>query len=656
MRKELFVLLVLLVFSLTAKAQIDSTYQDVYSYGLDEYVEKCTDIPVVRQINGGTVFNVTYGDGWTTEMKGAFEYACKIWEETLPNCPPINIRAEIGTIRGTQGMNAISKVTYASYSDLGYYNYGEAALRCQIKAVVLKEFINGSNAQFVDGIDDLSFFEETDFTITYNKAMLDMFSFTLYSTPTNKYDFVTLVLRDIAKGLGFSSKIRGSSLTQKIDIIENQYPTKFEERIWSALGTNDSQEAYRNATQGELQIYGEHMKLYAPTEWVDGLSLNAFVPDTVYRLTELLSYQFGKGSVVRNIADSSYPTIFRHLLGWWGDLVTGDNSVDITTSGSTEDIVPYGGSISIESPVTISVLDRSVATTTSVQSTTGIDADEYCLPYHPAYRPTSGKCDVGWSVAILKKDGTWDVVYDTQNYLLPLNVSMSDFMFNYNDSVYSRTCDGHLRCRVTHSYELPRKIYNVTYFAIDYLPQKVEMEFSGIVSAVSTMSVQDDDYYRDIKIDIKNLEGVDRIVVEQLDEGDVLPYRYDVADFKKGYFVATVDKEFYTELSVISYNENGSTRSETLEIEPLEPASENYVVQILDNTIMLQSSNEHVSAVRQLVSYDVQPVNQFSRTVSLAGFISNNSAIIDISSLVQGIYVLSYYDNRGNKYVKKFQK
>ena len=49
-------------------------------------------MPIVRQINGGTVFKVTYEpeELWDNSMRGAFEYACKIWEEQLPNSLPIN--------------------------------------------------------------------------------------------------------------------------------------------------------------------------------------------------------------------------------------------------------------------------------------------------------------------------------------------------------------------------------------------------------------------------------------------------------------------------------------------------------------------------------------------------------------------------------------
>lgn len=74
-------------------------------------------MPIVRRINGGTVFKVTYEpeELWDNSMRGAFEYACKIWEEQLPNSLPINILAKIGNIRGTNNMNLLSKVQSTTY-------------------------------------------------------------------------------------------------------------------------------------------------------------------------------------------------------------------------------------------------------------------------------------------------------------------------------------------------------------------------------------------------------------------------------------------------------------------------------------------------------------------------------------------------------------
>ncbi|MDE6115669.1 MAG: hypothetical protein K2G49_11475 [Muribaculum sp.] len=85
MKKIITLLFTLMLFGNKLVAVTDLEF---YTFAPDSYIEKCTDIPVVRNINGGTVFNVTYEGPWSKEMMGAFEYACKIWAENLPTIPP----------------------------------------------------------------------------------------------------------------------------------------------------------------------------------------------------------------------------------------------------------------------------------------------------------------------------------------------------------------------------------------------------------------------------------------------------------------------------------------------------------------------------------------------------------------------------------------
>ena len=661
--------LLLLIFPLLGSILKAQDIQENISYGFDEYIEKCTNIPTVRNINGGTIFNVTYGDGWTLEMKGAFEYACKIWEENLPTCLPINIKAEIGTIRGSLDLKALSKINIPSYPNWSEMNDGIAPLRSQIKAVVLMESEKGYSNHFVDSIPDESFFDDIDFTIIYNESMLDQFSFSLYSTPTDKYDFVSLVLRDIAKGLGVSSKIRGSASTKTI-YSTGADPTKFESLIWSKIAADDASQRYINATQGQVNIdvnnYGT-LNLYAPTDWQDGLSLNTFIPDTAYKITELLSYEFGRGCVIRNIADSKYCNFFESALGWFADTTSGNNQTSISISGNTENVIPYGGSISFNESETTNIDDiisdetYSISRSTTLQSATSdFNSLEYCKPYHPYYISDDKSVDeTGWSVSILKKDSTWDIVY-TFGYPAEIyRFDMNEFTFHYGNSDYARTCDGYLRARFTRSYTYTNSvrqyhIYDVHYYALDYLPQKPEIEFDQVVESVSTYSTTDE-YLRDIKIGLKNMEGIEQVFVEQLDEWDTLPFLFEVTDFKNGYFIATVDKEFQSQFTVVAYNKNGNARSETITVAPLEPATNAYTVNLSDNEIEIESTNQRISAIRTLTSYSIQTLDQ-NNSLIMTGNIDGENASIDISSLNNGMYVLNYYDNRNNKYSTKFHK
>ncbi len=156
-----------------------------------------------------------------------------------------------------------------------------------------------------------------------------------------------------------------------------------------------------------------------------------------------------------------------------------------------------------------------------------------------------------------------------------------------------------------------------------------------------------EDYLVDIEIGIKNLEGTTRVVVEQLDEGELLPYVYDVEDFKKGYFVATVDKEFSTSFTVISYNENGSTRSDAITIPPLaESEAPMFDFLMLGNSIQViplnRSAEEHMSNLR-LSYFFVALDNSY---VTLWQALLRPDGIMNLpSNLPRGYYAAILYED-----------
>lgn len=648
----LFLLLLVVALSMNSQTLLESD-----SYGLDQYIEKCSDIPVLRQINGGTVFKITYEpeEAWDNAMKGAFEYACKIWEEQLPNTLPINIHAKIGVIRGSNNGKLLSKVQPTSYN---FYNTDEN-LSSRIKYVLLEEYNTGYNATFTDSIVSGDFFNKPDITITYYKNMLDEFSYSLYNTPVDKYDFVTVVLRDIAKGLGFISGFTANSSTGAFQNL-NKPTLYFEKIIKEALGTENIHVAYQNATRGTLSLqvpYYGNLNLYAPNDWQNGVSLNYFIPDGTKNITEILNYQLGRGSVIRNITDN-YNKLFQYLQGWQTYNITTGYNDRVSSSGSTNNKFAYNGSINIALNSIASnsnnqfdnkiTLCETISENTQNQNENFI-LSNYLFPYDYKYPDSGGSGS--WLISLLKKDGTWDLVYrqDTGGFDIPLQVSMSDLNINPDHSQYQRTCDGYLRCRITHykqeyDHLYHRPIYKIQnrYYVLDYLPQKVKMKYNSTISTVSNLNnIISDDYTRDIRISINGLEGVNRVVVEQLDEGNDLPVRYEVPNFKKGYFTATVDKELYTQFAIYSYNNNGSTKSDYLTIEPLYTVQQLFDIQLESNEIFLTYNNRR--ALPKNVKYNIYSTNFNNVSILKKGVIESENSTIDISEINSGNYILRIY-------------
>ena len=161
------------------------------------------------------------------------------------------------------------------------------------------------------------------------------------------------------------------------------------------------------------------------------------------------------------------------------------------------------------------------------------------------------------------------------------------------------------------------------------------------------MSSSNDEYTQDIKIFIKDTEGTNRVIVEQLDEGNDLPIKYEVTDFKKGYFVATVDKELFTEFVVYSYNNNGSTVSETLVVDPLVPYD--FSIHLSSDKIVVNGNTRSGS---RLFDYNIYTSSTTTLQHVKKGVISTTNPVIQISDLSKGAYILDVRSGNKQKSVK----
>lgn len=643
---------------------LGQTATESFSYALDQYIEKCTGVPLIRPINGGTVFKITYEpeELWDNAMRGAFEYACKIWEEQLPNSLPINITAKIGNIRGASNMNLLSKVQSTTYDTFGA---NESVLSSRIKYVLLAEYNSGPNAMFVDNITDADFFDKPDIVITYNKKFLDEFSYSLDINPVDKYDFVTVVLRDIARGLGFSFNMTANNQMKTLEDT-NRPLTYYENLVKQAIGGSNLYEAYANSTKGLLTLscnnHNDTISLYAPPVWQNGVSLNYLIPEESKKISELLTYNFGKGSVIRNISDN-YNNIFYDFQGWRTyNTLTGFNYISESSDGSSANIMDYNGNLSVSG--NYGVL-KSTAQKTGANMVRGLNDNltsgedfnlkSYLFPYNYMYPDIYGSG--AWLVSLLRKDGTWDLVYRQDPYGA-LVTKMSEWNISPNYEQYQRTCDGYIRCRITHYYKIfdqlyRKEYYNIAnyYYVLDYLPQQVKMRYSAPEKASSALFAEtasmSDDYTQDIKITIKNLEGVNNVIVEQFDEGNDLPLKFEVNDFKKGYFIANVEKDLSTKFVVYSYNKNGYAKSETLIVPP--SVVYNSDVKINGNKISIDNG---LLTKHGPINYAIYSTSPSSVIQVKEGVLKDKNTMIGISELAKGSYILVLKSGITSKSVK----
>ena len=353
------IVLIFLPFKIFAQ-----TYSEVNGYVSDESIPTIDGLPIIRTIEGGTLLKVSYSEDCTYEMQGAFNYACRILEEALPSSLPITISVGLGTFRGADNKQ-LSKVDVLQEEAFGRDNPAEMVLMTRIKRVLLKEREVESDVTYLDSIPSwefLSSIETPDIRITYNKSYLNEFSFSLDENSVGEdfYDFVSLALRDLVRGFGYYSTILKNPNEDAL-WLRTAYANPFEKAILNAIGSDDLNEQFSIATQGELRL-SSSLILYAPTTWQNGISLNYFIP-TENRLSQILSTEFGKGTIRRNVTELN----IGQLLNWKWDLIVGSSTPSLTSDGSNNVKVPFNGSISISQNTTYNLENTDTSNNSDIR-------------------------------------------------------------------------------------------------------------------------------------------------------------------------------------------------------------------------------------------------------------------------------------------------
>lgn len=642
---------------------ISQTFKDVF-----------VKMPDYREINSGSKIVVKYQGLWPVEMQSAFEHAVRIWEEVLPMTLPIYITATVGS---TGNSATLSKVSYKTYDFNGDFICDYASPKSMIKSVLLQEYHSGQQHCFLDEIDDTSFLDEMDISITYNRNIVNQFDFSLDGEPdSDKYDFITVALRDIALGLGFSTSFTADTATKQLNISGARL-TPYESLIMKALGSTDPTVAYLNATRGKVDIpilngAGEFIEsVYAPKNWRNGVSLRYLIPGDS-PISKLLSYDFGKGYVMRDLSGVNWNDYFAGALAWMPYITTSTSSGFVSETGYSEDILPYKGEISLSFNERDNFkLDPQNSTSSSNDSVSkikltrlvqesDIPTNSYCKKYD-CFSPNGPIDFIEYvSLSVLKNDGSWDCIYMIPAFLLPPTINIEDLSLNFEESEYARGTTGGLRYRLTKCVQnnQGKYEYRVKYFTRDFTPQipkilylKGLYELQENVSTISTKGVSENRFV-DVKVGIGNVEGTTRVIVEQLDEGEDLPFQYDADDFRKGYFIANLDRECSTKLTVVSYNKNGFSRSNTITIPALGYSKSQITFNREGDSVNVDGLPFGVSTTDN-IHFSIVNLSNPSSIVN-SGVIDSNK--VYIGNLDKGMYVLTLVNESGQIGTYKFYK
>lgn len=245
-------------------------------------------------------------------------------------------------------------------------------------------------------------------------------------------------------------------------------------------------------------------------------------------------------------------------------------------------------------------------------------------------------------------------------------INIGDYPLHEDEVNYARGTTGGLRYRLTQCYKVPKRYdtgyryaYDTKYFTRDFTPQTPVIKYSQIHGGEQRSNMRgislvndDDDYFVDVEIGMSHMEGTTRVVVEQLDEGEVLPFQYDVEDIGQGYFIANLDRECATDITIIAYNSNGHRRSNTIHIEPIGYPATEAEFSLKDDCIVVSGISARKLASGN-VTYGLNTVLS-NRNVSQAKTLTQKE--ISIADLLPGVYVMSVYDKNVPIGTFKFKK
>lgn len=242
--------------------------------GLDEVNKRFTPPSIeFHQLKSGSTkssnINITYV-GFPEEAKVAFEYAISIWEQFLTSPIPISVLAKWENFSG----NTLAQ----SRPSVFYKNFDSAPVSNVYYPIALAEKLSGR---------EWNGDKEADIFCSFSNNAPWYFG-TDGNTSETKYDFITVVLHEMAHGLGISGFLSDENGVGEISNPGNT-PSAYDYYIYNSnkqrisdntIFKSPSADLHKQLTSNNLDFgcsnpdcHDSKSAIYAPDSWKDGVSI-----------------------------------------------------------------------------------------------------------------------------------------------------------------------------------------------------------------------------------------------------------------------------------------------------------------------------------------------------------------------------------------------
>lgn len=568
----------------------------------------------------GTVINVRYDNSsnWNSTQKRAIEYAAHLWEEQLAEAyPTIKIRVRKANIG-----NAIAQTTTKDYSKTtqNWHDRRVSAIAVKTMQINNPSFLT---SYFNENFDNV-FINNDDITITLSNNDDKYYWGTDGNTPSDKYDVVTIILREIAKGCELRNTIFNNN-----GVIEPFYgedATLFDNIILANY-------------PGNLTI--DSFTFYSPASFQQGISYfylteeSALANDCGFLRTNL-----PKGYSWHKIGNN-LTNLLRNQFYLSKQITVGEPTYHPSTITTT---FPYSGTeISFETPSNIEL-------NTSLNEYSALNSSDYGS-YIGVYNSDMSTNWSGTKLELLKTDGTYVKIAERLSNTIEINPSMVE----YRDD-WARNADGHLRARIRYR---PQEFYGSEkkyYIYLDYLPLTPDLD-------VATLYSQYDDMRMIIPEPRITFNTIGATSIQLRHECEYGTYIRNIDPNLEYLDLDYVDPFIENTFVITAINANGEKQSETISWggdEFLEYLDNVYTLESNTNNDVLSLSItnkelDHTSAIPRYISnYEIININ--TSQVLDNNNPNENNITINIDNFPSGIYGIKVFDNKGKVYNSKFVK
>lgn len=594
-------------------------YIEVPTYGQGNDIPfRFKQLAESREICGTSVIQVEYEGDVDFRIQSAFEYACRIWEEHIPTGYPIRIKVSQAVLPTTP-KPMLSKVNFNASDisgDANPDNNNKLVPISKTKSILFREY--GDHKQLSCFAYNPSIMDDVDFSVVYNTDCLGMFEFNENGSTTGTYDFVSLAIRNIAQGLGFTCAFEADADKQVM-----LSPTR-EWLPFEAVVTTYNSYSYNryvnqnNFIPANINGYATKQVQFTPVRlWEKGTTMSGFLPDNSVGLTFALGEGISYNTKTREIADSLFSEYFHAYLEWPSLPAQPIVRKVLGKTDASLDVLP-GAYTTLESLLSLNLKGMLHAIgkepiSPSTGAFEGVDKKikNYLLPSTtPGYY-------------IQKVTGEW--IYAGSNNLMFPTIKDDQFLRN-RDGDY----------RVIEIKNTPENLWSIG--CKPGCAPKVSM---ATVSSLKRSSK----YYT--TIGLKATEGLTKLEITESvrsSAGLTTTTTFEVAPGTRS-LIRTYAEGSIVTLTPLSHNESGVTTKGnpiTFSFQQLSfPLVSN--VNISNNDITFDVDSDDGEAALQ---YSLTPLNNLSaQPVEEGDF--NDATVIDISGLNPGIYVLRYQSGDG---------